>query len=81
MPLDARDSRMPESFYALDNDVTEKTGCGDPANSTAGIPSRPSPWRCETALRVLSRDSQLRLVYVRRRWQGLLGSASTDGRF
>jgi hypothetical protein len=72
MTLDARFGEIPESFYAPDGEVTEKTECGDPATVADAMPLHSSSSLCETALKVLTRDSQLRRAYVQRRWQGLV---------
>ena len=69
MTLDALCSEMPEIFCAPDDEATEKAAYGDPA---AAMPSYTSSALCETALKVLSRDSQLRRAYLQRRWQGLV---------
>ena len=69
MTLDALCSEMPEIFCAPDDEATEKAAYGDPS---AAMPSCTSSALCETALKVLSRDSQLRRAYLQRRWQGLV---------
>jgi len=72
MTLDAAFGEMPESFCAPHSEVTEKTECRDPAAVADATPLHSASSLCETALKVLTRDSQLRRTYVQRRWQGLV---------
>ena len=66
---DALCGEVRESFCAPDCEAN-KTECGDPAIATDEMPLHSSTSLCEIALKVLSRDSQLRRAYVQRRWQG-----------
>jgi hypothetical protein len=72
MTLDAFWGEVPESSCAPDCEARKKTECEDPATVTDEMPLHCSASLCETALKVLSRDSQLRRAYVQRRWQGLV---------
>ena len=71
MTFDARFGEMPES-YAPHSEVIEKAEWRDPAAVADAMPLHCSSSLCETALKVLTRDSQLRRAYVQRRWQGLV---------
>jgi hypothetical protein len=81
MTLDALCGEGPGSFCAPDTEAIKKTARGDPATVTDEMLWHSSALLCETALKVLSRDSQLRRAYVQRRWQGLIAQKAEPGRY
>ena len=72
MTIDTLCSKMPESFCATPSEARKKIERGGPATATDEMPLHSSASLCDTALKVLGRDSQLRRAYVQRRWQGLV---------
>ena len=60
--------RMPESSGPLSRDARGEADC---ANVTVRTDKLLRSAICDAMLKILSRDSELRRTYVRRRWQGL----------
>ena len=72
MTVDTLRSKVPEGLCATPSEARKKVERGGPATATDEMPLHSSASVCDTALRVLGRDSQLRRAYVQRRWQGLV---------
>jgi hypothetical protein len=60
--------RMPESSGPLSRDARGEADCADVTVRTDKLLRSAI---CDAMLKILSRDSELRRTYVRRRWQGL----------
>jgi hypothetical protein len=60
--------RMPESAGPLSCDARSEADCADVTVRTDKLLRLAI---CDAMLKILSRDSELRRTYVRRRWQGL----------
>ena len=72
MIVDTLRSKVPESLCATPSEARKKIERGGPATRTDEMPLDSSASLCDTALKVLGRDSQLRRAYVQCRWQGLV---------